>query len=1113
MPASTDVTKTGSLNSEITLLQEVFSKIPSAIVVIDDHGIIKKANEAALSLLGESQLEGRRWVEVITRVFRPRNDDGHEISTRDGRRLQVATLPLSHWQLVQMTDLTETRLLQDKLAHMERLSSLGRMAASLAHQIRTPLSAAMLYASNLGNSHLSPDAHQRFQEKLVNRLQALEAQVSDILMFARSNEQTVSEMDAADLLVQTANNVTAILTRADAHLLTVVEPLAHFPILGNASALNGALSNLIANAVEAGAKKVVLKLEQEGDRVVFSVANDGPPIPEELKPKIFEPFFTSKSSGTGLGLAVVTAVTKVHQGIVSLGSWPDPFATVFTISLPLYVTQNAEPSAEVEEAVNAVVEAQDSQLLATAAASSITPDVADATPANAEAAPASAAAPVPDSQTTSWPETQDDLTHVAPVTPAELAADQDSFEHVVASLLSAVDPEGSAESKPPKQEPETSSAELLQAAAALSPDGASTTEATAPEATPQEDGAASTQEAALEKHEAQSLSTEQASDAESSATASTAAEAESVVHNPIATTISDDSSLPTEEELKLRASLAGAGDSLLKENSEVAPAVEHATQESAPEQAQSTASATTLQSTVPAYEAPEITNTAATSTGTTAPEATTSQSEDGAASLSAEDAAHVAATLHKKQRDAESHPKSEPETPAEQKVEAEPVAVSGATEAATEADDSIAEVSDAAADLAKAMRHMRQGGSQAKGQKEGHTTLAAAAASESQNKQPVATQSTVDGASSKDKDGAGAGTGGHFSGLDGILPEGLDVDSALAISELMSGSDHESEQMAARRARILMLQQKLSDSVDALSQVEKRLHESTLPASADDITPQEALAANDATSMAFAVYAQRFQQAQQAAAAEAVADMLLDLMDEVGGAKAQPAQSPASAAAPAAAHTPAQRAGAAQKAGPSQRDPREAARARVKVRPSVTASAQVPSPKTNSSGAGAAKVTANGGAKTRAGVRGGAAAPAPNMGAQSPAMGSAGVTAAQSSLVASGAGQTRAVREGEVKVRPSVRKGVLPRSSAAVAQPNAGVAQRVPETRTSSAPKGRNQNPALSATAAANAAAATAAQVAAHVRSHASEGMRVIGRDRRGFKQVEIELPRSNHKH
>ncbi len=354
-------------NNDLALMAEVFTKIPAAILIIDDHGIITHANDSALKLMGSDHLTGEHWVEVISQVFRPRNDDGHQISTRDGRRLQVATIPLAHGQLVQMTDLTETRLLQEKLSHMERLSSLGRMAASLAHQIRTPLSAALLYASNLANDDLAPEMRQRFQQKLMSRLEALEAQISDILMFARSNEQTVSEMDATELIAPVVNNVTALLERSQAHLLTVYDPAVKLPILGNPVALNSALCNLIANAVEAGAKQIAFKVDREGDRVVFSVANDGPTIPEELKTKIFEPFFTSKSSGTGLGLAVVSAVTKVHQGLLTLTAWPEPFTTVFTISIPRYQPQSTATPAPVNAAVNAVVQAQNKQLLATAA--------------------------------------------------------------------------------------------------------------------------------------------------------------------------------------------------------------------------------------------------------------------------------------------------------------------------------------------------------------------------------------------------------------------------------------------------------------------------------------------------------------------------------------------------------------------------------------------------------------------------------------------------------------------------------------------------------------------------------------------------------------------------
>ena len=318
---------------DYSLLQEVFAALPSAVVVLDEQGRIVRANERAAQLLDCPELEGKRWLEVMAQAFRPQNDDGNEISTRTGRRLQVTTTPLRTGQLIHMTDLTQTRLLQDKLAHMERLSSLGRMAASLAHQIRTPLSAAILYAANLGNANLMPTARKRFQEKLMSRLEALEAQVSDILLFARSNDMTVGELDAQTLIAATENNVTAVISKH--HVLLESEaPHGAIAILGNSSALVGALSNLVANAVEAGATHIILRLTADEDQVSLAVANNGPIIPEELKTKIFEPFFTSKSAGTGLGLAVVTAVTKVHQGTLTLSSWNDTFATVFTITIP-----------------------------------------------------------------------------------------------------------------------------------------------------------------------------------------------------------------------------------------------------------------------------------------------------------------------------------------------------------------------------------------------------------------------------------------------------------------------------------------------------------------------------------------------------------------------------------------------------------------------------------------------------------------------------------------------------------------------------------------------------------------------------------------------------------
>lgn len=131
-------------------LQNLLSLLPGGVIVIDEEGRVREANPAACDMLG-LPLEGELWRHVITRCFAPREDDGHEISLKDGRRLSIATrsLDAEPGQLVLLNDLTETRHLQDQLARHERLSSLGRMVASLAHQIRTPLSAALIYASHL----------------------------------------------------------------------------------------------------------------------------------------------------------------------------------------------------------------------------------------------------------------------------------------------------------------------------------------------------------------------------------------------------------------------------------------------------------------------------------------------------------------------------------------------------------------------------------------------------------------------------------------------------------------------------------------------------------------------------------------------------------------------------------------------------------------------------------------------------------------------------------------------------------------------------------------------------------------------------------------------------
>ena len=175
-------------------LQHVIDVMPTGMIMLDGNGIVVKMNDTAQHLLDEPIL-GQPWFDVIKRSFKPRADDWHEVSLKDGRRvkLEITTLGGQPGQLIMITDLTETRLLQDKLGQLQRLSSLGRMVSKLAHQIRTPLSAAMLYGANLRNKKLNDDARVNFQDKLMLRLHDLEQQVNDMLLFAKSGNKAVGE--------------------------------------------------------------------------------------------------------------------------------------------------------------------------------------------------------------------------------------------------------------------------------------------------------------------------------------------------------------------------------------------------------------------------------------------------------------------------------------------------------------------------------------------------------------------------------------------------------------------------------------------------------------------------------------------------------------------------------------------------------------------------------------------------------------------------------------------------------------------------------------------------------------------------------------------------------
>ena len=263
---------------------------------------------------------------MIRRAFAPRRDDGHEISLANGKRLSVDTRSLErgNGQVVLLTDQTETRELQDRLSRHQRLTAMGRMMAALAHQVRTPLAAAMLYASNLRDAELPPEQVRKFSSRIAERLAHMERQVRDMLVFVRGEPEPSEQLTAGSLFedIQEAMDAPLTASRASCSARIACDPA--LPLVANRDSVVGAVLNLVNNSLQAGGEgtRIDLRVLRDGERLGIVVQDSGPGMSETVLRQIGQDFFTTRARGTGLGIAVVRSVAAAHGGELEMQSTP-----------------------------------------------------------------------------------------------------------------------------------------------------------------------------------------------------------------------------------------------------------------------------------------------------------------------------------------------------------------------------------------------------------------------------------------------------------------------------------------------------------------------------------------------------------------------------------------------------------------------------------------------------------------------------------------------------------------------------------------------------------------------------------------------------------------------
>ncbi len=352
----------GQLTERLAVLMRA---LPAGVIVVDRGGVVVQANRAAEGLFGHG-LAGRSWAAAAARlqatetpgevVLGATAGEGAAVLERRRRSLSEAALESGDERIVLLHDITDTHRMRLTAERSERLAAMGEMVAGLAHQLRTPLAAALLYTGNLRQPELGPAERAMVADRALERLRHLERLIRDMLLFARGDSLGRQRFGVCELAAELTHTLEP-LARARQIAFTAACDCGDTELVGDRKALGGALTNLLENAIQAtaagGSVACRVQLADAADSglggaaVRFTVRDSGRGIPPELQQRLFEPFFTTRADGTGLGLAIARGVARAHGGDITLRSVEGEGST-FVLSLPLSL-----PSAGAERAAPA----------------------------------------------------------------------------------------------------------------------------------------------------------------------------------------------------------------------------------------------------------------------------------------------------------------------------------------------------------------------------------------------------------------------------------------------------------------------------------------------------------------------------------------------------------------------------------------------------------------------------------------------------------------------------------------------------------------------------------------------------------------------------------------
>jgi PAS domain S-box-containing protein len=324
----------------------ILQSVPSGVISLDRNYTITKVNAAAEKILGlrAEDTIGKYYSEIFREPLKSLLDGRTSIqrgeiqyTSHSGKEVHIglSVTPLLNearetiGQLMVFTDLTELKALEAQAELRHRLSSLGEMAAGMAHELRNPMAVIAGYTKIL--SRKADPSLLHVVDSVAAEVAVMDRIITDFLSFARPTELNVSPSDLDQLIRRCVSSIAGDRKDVRVHFNTKGIP----SVPGDEILLRQAFTNLIQNAVDSMPQggDLAFGFTRDGDILEITVSDSGHGIPEKIHDKIFLPFYTTKDRGTGLGLAIVHKIVVSHRGSITLES--SEKGTKFSIRLPL----------------------------------------------------------------------------------------------------------------------------------------------------------------------------------------------------------------------------------------------------------------------------------------------------------------------------------------------------------------------------------------------------------------------------------------------------------------------------------------------------------------------------------------------------------------------------------------------------------------------------------------------------------------------------------------------------------------------------------------------------------------------------------------------------------